>query len=518
MALVFAGMSAAACGVVVKDPFANWGNDKLVPADTISRADALQDLDALMVLLEHVHPDPYRIRPRQAVHAERLHVTETMPATLTKRELCLRLSRVIAVIDDGHTSMNCIDLIRLEWRRATDASPPETQRLLRFPPFIRLDDQQHLIVSWHGDSPTVDPGDRLLRVNGEDTDALIAAWMPEISHDTDAGRRAEIARMFRAYLALHGISAPYRLTVAAPGEPPREVTVEGEPVNYSFQDRPKVPPRPLPPPARPRPFAVFGPIKLENAFFTYRILEPDVGYVNFFSPLDGLSTVSRFRKAVDALFTQVASDGPRVLVLDIRENGGGEDTVAAELLRHMTRKPFRLFASTQIKRSQEARDFANSIVRIPFRWLGLPYLSSEARRYFNGKPGTMAKPIERRIVAHPPAEPFYSGPVCVLTGPHTYSAAVEFAEAVKTFGLATVVGEETGGQPNSFGNQIPFRLPHSGLTVTIATNRGVRASGSLTDFESVAPDIVVRTTADDMRGFFDPVLDRARTCPERSIE
>jgi len=100
-------------------------------------------------------------------------------------------------------------------------------------------------------------------------------------------------------------------------------------------------------------------------------------------------------------------------------------------------------------------------------------------------------------------------------GPHTFSAASEFAEAVKTFGLATVVGEETGGQPNSFGNAFAFPLRRSGLSVEIATSSGVRASGDVTNFTPVMPDIVVRTTAADIQKYFDPVLERAVNCPAR---
>jgi C-terminal processing protease CtpA/Prc len=240
--------------------------------------------------------------------------------------------------------------------------------------------------------------------------------------------------------------------------------------------------------------------------------------MNFYSILDGLSTVSRFRKAVDAMFRLVASDKPRVLIIDIRENGGGEDSAAVALLRHITERPFRLLGSTQIKRSQETRDFASSLIRIPFRWMRLHYLSSEARQYFTGKVGTLAPPLERPVRTWPRAEPFHAGPVCVLTGPHTGSAAAEFAEAVKVFGLATIVGEETGGQPNSFGNPLPFTLPRSRLSVQIATARAVRASGDVNDVGAVAPDIVVRTTAEDIRAAgFDPVLERAKNCPERTI-
>ena len=127
----------------------------------------------------------------------------------------------------------------------------------------------------------------------------------------------------------------------------------------------------------------------------------------------------------------------------------------------------------------------------------------------------MSRPQQRPILTRPRAEPFFDGPVCVLTGPHTYSAGVEFADAAKAFGLATIVGEETGGQPNSFGNPFTFRLRRSGLVVQLATSRAERASGDVTDFKPVIPDIVVRTTAADSQKFFDPVLERAVNCPAR---
>jgi C-terminal processing protease CtpA/Prc len=232
---------------------------------------------------------------------------------------------------------------------------------------------------------------------------------------------------------------------------------------------------------------------------------------------DGLDTEARFKDAVDALFTRVGSDRPRVLIVDIRQNGGGDDSVAGVFLQHITEKPFRLIASTQIKRSAEARNYFNSIVRIPFRWMGVHYLSSDVRKYFAGAPGSLAPPDLRPIRSYKRAEPFFEGPVCVLTGPFTFSAAAELADAVKTYQLATIVGEETGGRANDFGNQLPFALPNSKLTVNIASVIGVRADGDAANPSAVTPDIVVRRTAGDIRTAFDPALERAKSCPSRSI-
>ena len=517
-ALLCLGVSAA-CSVILKDPFGESRNANARSGANLSREAALEDLDFLMGLLDRAHADPYRFHSRDAVEAERRRVADTMPATVTTRDLCVRVSRVLAVLEDAHTEIACERLVLNDWRLAADAAPAETQRVLRFAPFMRLDDEQHVTVGWHNGAPGLDPGDRVLRINGQDADALLAAWAAAVSHDTEAARRAMVARRFRAYMALHGIEAPYRLTVAPPGGPSREVTIQGDPVNHQFENTPPAPVRPpvtvvnLP----PAPPTVFKAIQLENDFFQYRMIEPDVGYMNFLSIFGGLDTTSQFPKAVDRMFKLVAADRPRVLIIDIRENGGGEDSVSQELLRHLTEKQFRLYTSLRLKRSKEARGFIDSVIRIPFRWMGLPYLDSEMRQYYRGEVGTLSDPRERPLVARPRAEPFFEGPVCVLTGPHTGSAAVDFAEAVKVFGLATIVGEETGGQPNSFGNSFPFSLPRSGLTVSISTSLGIRASGDLTDFNPVKPDIVVRTTAADIRRGYDPVLERAKSCPFRSI-
>ena len=483
-----------------------------------SRAEAIQEVDELARMIDRIHADPYRFRSHDVVEAEHRRLIDTMPASLTRSELCLRLSRLLATLDDGHSSMNCHVLVLQEWQKAAKASPPETQKLRLFQPAMRLDDQSHLIVRWPAYAPGIEAGDRLLRVNGQDADALLADWAREESHDTEAGRRAVIARRFRVMLALHGITAPYQVTVAAPGAASREVTLQGDPVNYQFQTRPDPSPAPAVTPAAPAASAPPPkPIELRTPFFSYRMMRPGVAYMDFFTLIgdDLFNAPSKFKNAVGAMFRQVAIDTPRVLIVDVRENGGGEDSMAAEFLRHLTEKPFRLLASARVKRSQEMREMGKSVIRIPFRWMGLPLLVSEGRQYYLGKEGSLSPPDTRPIRTWPKGEPFFDGPVCVLTGPHTYSAATEFAEAVKAFGLATIVGEETGGQPNSFGNPFTFPLRRSGLSAQIATATSERASGDLTDFRPVMPDIVVRTTAADIQKFFDPVLERAVNCPAR---
>jgi hypothetical protein len=311
------------CSLVIKDPLAVLAAEhRGSRAVTFSRAEAIEELDTLARMLDRVHPDPYRFHSRDIVDAERRRLIETMPASLSQTDLCLRLSSLLATIDDGHTSMSCDTLVRQEWQKAAKASPPETQTVRMFQPAMRLDDKNHLIVRWPNYAPGIEAGDRLLRVNGQDADTLLATWAREMSYDTEAGRLAVVARRFRAQLELHGIKAPYQVTVAAPGGPNRDVTLQGEPVNYVWQERPAPAPNPQPPSA-----PVVKPVEVRTPFFNYRMMRPGVGYMDFFTLVGDnlLSIESSFKKSVDAMFRQVAVDKPRVLIIDVRENGGGED-------------------------------------------------------------------------------------------------------------------------------------------------------------------------------------------------
>lgn len=57
----------------------------------------------------------------------------------------------------------------------------------------------------------------------------------------------------------------------------------------------------------------------------------------------------------------------------------------------------------------------------------------------------------------------------VLVGRRTASAAANFTELLRTYTQATFVGEATGAPPNHYGDAVDVPLPHSGLRVRVAT-------------------------------------------------
>ena len=111
------------------------------------------------------------------------------------------------------------------------------------------------------------------------------------------------------------------------------------------------------------------------------------------------------------------------------------------------------------------------------------------------------------MVEPEPREDRYHGPVAMLIGPSTLSAAMMTADAAKAFGIATLIGQPTSSPPNYFGETYAARMSSSGLLATYSTAHFVRANGDPEDPSLVEPHIRVDgpTTPSS-----DPVLEHAR--------
>jgi C-terminal processing protease CtpA/Prc len=102
--------------------------------------------------------------------------------------------------------------------------------------------------------------------------------------------------------------------------------------------------------------------------------------------------------------------------------------------------------------------------------------------------------ITRRVRFGEPEDKGYrfTGRLFLLTGPYTFSSAADFAAVVKDFGIGTLIGEETGGLRQSFGDTLPFSLPHSGIGCNVSHKRfyaPLPEPGD--DSHGTIPDIVV---------------------------
>ncbi len=153
-----------------------------------------------------------------------------------------------------------------------------------------------------------------------------------------------------------------------------------------------------------------------------------------------------YQKFFDDAFKQIESSNATDVVIDLRNNHGGHDIVAMEIMSHLRTDSFNYYKDRR------------SLVRVKGKTI---------------KSGGFYKIVGRGPwtgeVA--PARPFFGGNVFVLINAFTVSAGGEFAGHLKNTGRAVFVGEETGGNPVSFtgGQSVHVQLPNTLVTAVIPT-------------------------------------------------
>lgn len=205
--------------------------------------------------------------------------------------------------------------------------------------------------------------------------------------------------------------------------------------------------------------------------------------------------------AVDRL----VSDKARGLVVDLRENEGGLDCGDA-LLARVIAAPVEDGSMRRLVRFRETppewRSYLDTWDR-SFHTLGVDATHAEDRPGFLELPGGLSRKID-------PTGTRFTGPMAVLVGPTCSSATYGFAQLVKQQRIATLVGEETGGNRRGIngGRYFFVRLPATGFEVDLPLV-GYYPREPQPD-AGVVPDVIARRTAADLASGFDRALAAAR--------
>ena len=164
------------------------------------------------------------------------------------------------------------------------------------------------------------------------------------------------------------------------------------------------------------------------------------------------------------------------LILDLRENYGGNQQNAVAILRMLTDRPFAQVSVRTLDYKPGARSY------------GIVGWTSEARGEETPDP------------AH-----HYSKPVIVLAGPGTFSAAENFVVLFDAMHRGTLVGANT---PGSTGDSVMFKLPGGG-TARIMMADVEYPDGRIFEGVGVQPQLSVAPTISDIQDGRDPVLEKA---------
>lgn len=442
---------------------------------TFTKSDLAEDLADARAFIELVHPAPYERAPKERIDAAQAAAVAGVDRPLSRREFAPRMMRFLAAFEDGHTSggFPSEDL----WRFAKTGG--------RFVPFDAVVD---------GDAVRVDPvyepvkdlapGDRLLALDGRPIDAWIAQ-LAETQSGPPELARAQATRDLKSLLWCEGARTP--IDVAWEKADGRRVERSLQGVIWHNRGE---------------------GVARANPSFEFRVLDGGVGLIDY----RGMNDADAWQAFLERTFTRLRDERLRGLVVDLRQNGGGNSTRGVELLEYLTDRPYKMAARKEWKMSAAYRDFMKARVHPAIRWLPLQWFHPLGRKMWGADEGEIVTFDSESMQPAPDADvPLrFHGPCVFLIGPRTFSSALMLADAVKTFSLATTMGEETAECPTGFGEVMPHVVPHTRLQFQVSSARWVRASGDLRDRRGVVPQIEVKESSEDLARGVDTALEAAR--------
>lgn len=198
---------------------------------------------------------------------------------------------------------------------------------------------------------------------------------------------------------------------------------------------------------------------------------------------------SGLRRLFHRSFAAIKDTGASNLVIDLRENGGGNIGVSANLTRYIIQHPFTMADTVA---ALHHGFFYSRYIHPAWVYKAIMLFTAKKKgdgRYHFGY-------LEHHVY-HPKTNLHFNGQVYVLQGGFTFSAASMFVSHIKGQQNVTVLGEETGG--GNYGNSsvhLPnIILPNSHLEISLPVYRIVNDSTRIKNGRGIIPDIFIGPSA-----------------------
>ncbi len=404
----------------------------------IAQADLVSDFDGWLAGMKALNPDIARRADLKTLDREAAKIRAMLNAPMNRRVAWTRFAELNPWLHDGHNGIYMPDyrdalaayvakgghILPIEVRFAADGS----LRVFAVPPGVE----------------TVGVGDRVERINGRPVAEILEAMMRRATGDREAQRRAWVTRRFGAlYWLLYGDTGQYDLLLRGSSCSYGVRLEGGTSLPVTVQDDPR-----------------------PEDLFASRVLEGGIGYfrVDSFGPEDKQALADAAKQA----FTDFAAAHITALIIDVRENGGGDDPLWQQsLIEYITTKPYVQLSGYEQRVTKDNADPGDVVGSI--------------RR---------DKKYDKRFTPTPDNPLRFSGPVYILDGPFSYSATIQFIVAAQDFGIAKIAGEETAALSCQSGQSHSVAMPKTGLNAVTPIIAYTRPSGTGCA-RGVIPDVLV---------------------------
>jgi hypothetical protein len=427
---------------------------------TISRQQAVSDIDYFITILEQVHVNPYEALSRDKLTSEVLKLKESLTDSISIKEFITRLYLFTALLKDAHTSpavfQNCFR--------------DELKQEIFFPYELVTEGDSLYIPQSTAAVTGIPAGACVISINDMPAVSFIQEFSNYIGGIQTFSREMS-RRLLGYFLFLHQLKPPFHIKYKdATGQTGSAILEKGTTFGRSLA-------------------ATMPHIRTS---YTFNIIDEKLGYFQFMAMSGSISQLEHYLDSCMQLMKQRKIEA---WAIDLRNNSGGNSVLADVVISYFNNKNYSLMGGRRWKISQQYKDYLIQNGNSGHEYH--QHSNGTVWKVGNCKPG---KPVFEQ------SEKF-SGKVFLITGPFTFSSANMFADGVKQYNLATIIGEPTGEATNDFGELYTFTLPASKVNMQVTTSYDFGASCNKKEKQPVNPHVLVRPSLQDKVQQKDKALD-----------
>jgi C-terminal processing protease CtpA/Prc len=433
-----------------------------------TKEDLVADFRLAMDILKAQHPHPYKFID-SATYTRRVDSLLKLMSGAADVAGCSRYSP-IQLVRDVHTSI-----------AYSDDNGRELYSRINFLPFPVIVERGKMLVNIKGE--TIPFGAEIVSINQMPVNEMLDAIASSVY--SDGNIQTGIDRVYAdfplRFSMLNATRKTFDVAYRLPGNNSiRNITLPYATPQKAFQSKSQ---------------AVLPCNLLQRSYFIYRDYDNASG--------TGILTVNSFNlqepyayKEFSEFFKEVNKRGYKHVIIDIRNNGGGNPAISALLYSFLSAKPFRneynyRTKTTQIAYSEYAiddygRKLSENDINNTVNFLYQRFDKDSATGFYVGN----ARLKEGQLENFPPDKNAFSGDVYVLTGGGTVSAATYFASLVQKNKRGTIIGKETGSgeQATTAAWFLKYMLPKTKSVLTVPMSELYFFNATTDSGRGVIPD------------------------------
>lgn len=414
-----------------------------------TKKEILDDLHYLYETLEDTHYNLYAYTSKEDFAANYQKVKASLTDdSINVLEATNFLQRVISVANNGHTEIDFPSAIYRAYAYSGGTL---------FPLEISFEEGKSLVRKNFSSNATIEVSTELLSINGLSMDAILAKIYPQLSAERIYLKNAKIEMYSfpRCYWQVFGKQDVFEIRIKKDGKV-RELTIEAIDLIQEYETKRN------------------EILNAEKELLFYK----NAAYLN---PGNFAGDEEQYQQFIDSAFVAIKDKNSQNLIIDLRNNAGGNDSFSDYLVAYIADKPFRWSSRLTLKTSKLLKEHTrknNDTTEVYFQ------------NILNHKNGETYS-FEFEDYQPKAKEKKFTKDVFVLVNRQSYSQSAVTAAQIQDYRFGTIVGEETGDYPTLFASQFYHTLPNTGIQVKVSKGQIVRVNGSEKE-EGVIPDLVIK--------------------------